>query len=121
MTPKITWGRAAVLAAVAGIALAAWLAQVRPGRGDEAVTDPYLGQAEAIDEGDQIYRSKCMGCHGIAGGRGPNLFATKLTDEQFLETVINGRKNTQMPAFGLRLSPDDVWKVHAFVKSRKGA
>ena len=52
-----------------------------------------------------------------AGGRGPNLFATKLSDEQFLETVINGRKGTQMPAFGLRLSPDEVWQVHAFVKS----
>jgi len=22
-----------------------------------------------------------------------------------------------MPAFGLRLSPDEVWQVHAFVKS----
>ena len=42
---------------------------------------------------------------------------TKLTDEQFLETVINGRQGTQMPAFGLRLSPDEVWQVHAFVKS----
>jgi mono/diheme cytochrome c family protein len=45
------------------------------------------------------------------------LFATKLSDERFLETVINGRKNTQMPAFGLRLSPDEVWQVHAYVKS----
>jgi len=39
------------------------------------------------------------------------------SDEQFLATVINGRKGTQMPAFGLRLSIDEVWKVHAFVKS----
>jgi mono/diheme cytochrome c family protein len=22
-----------------------------------------------------------------------------------------------MPAFGLRLSPDEVWQIHAFVKS----
>ena len=63
------------------------------------------------------YRSKCYVCHHSAGGRGPNLFATKLSDERFLETVINGRKGTQMPAFGLRLSPDEVWQVHAFVKS----
>jgi mono/diheme cytochrome c family protein len=48
---------------------------------------------------------------------GPNLFATKLSDQRFLETVIQGRKGTQMPAFGLRLSPDEVWQIHAFVKS----
>ncbi len=84
---------------------------------DEEVTNPFLGQAEAIDEGLQIYRSKCYICHLSQGGRGPNLFATRSSDEKFLETVINGRKGTQMPAFGLRLSPDDVWKVHAFVKS----
>jgi len=22
-----------------------------------------------------------------------------------------------MPAFGLRLSPDDVWQIHAFIES----
>jgi mono/diheme cytochrome c family protein len=22
-----------------------------------------------------------------------------------------------MPAFGLRLSPDEVWQIHAFIKS----
>jgi mono/diheme cytochrome c family protein len=81
------------------------------------VTNPYLGQPDAIEAGKQIYRSKCYICHHSAGARGPDLFATKLTDEQFLETVINGRKGKQMPAFGLRLSPDEVWPVHAFVKS----
>jgi mono/diheme cytochrome c family protein len=83
----------------------------------EALTNPVLGQAEAIAEGRNIYRAKCLVCHQSAGARGPNLFATRLSDEQFLEVVIQGRKNTQMPAFGLRLSPDEVWQVHAFVKS----
>jgi mono/diheme cytochrome c family protein len=89
----------------------------RSGSADEALIDPFLGQPDAIAAGKQIYRSKCYVCHHSAGGRGPNLFATKIRDERFLETVINGRKGTQMPAFGLRLSPDDVWQVHAFVKS----
>jgi mono/diheme cytochrome c family protein len=48
-------------------------------------------------------------------GEAPNLFATKLTDEQFMNVVIGGRAT--MPAFGLRMSPDDVWAVHAYVKS----
>jgi len=81
------------------------------------LTDPFLGQPDAIEAGKQTYRSICYVCHHSAGGRGPNLFATKLSDERFLETVINGRKGTQMPAFGLRLSPDEIWQVHAFVKS----
>ena len=29
--------------------------------------------------------------------------------------VIQGRRS--MPAFGLRMSPDDVWAVHAYVRS----
>ena len=84
---------------------------------EEVLSNPVLGRVEAIAAGRDIYRSKCYICHHSAGARGPNLFATKLSDEQFLETVINGRKGTQMPAFGERLSPDEVWQVHAFVKS----
>jgi mono/diheme cytochrome c family protein len=90
---------------------------VPSGSADEELANPFLGQPEAITEGLQIYRSKCYVCHHSAGARGPNLFKTKLSDERFIETVINGRKGTQMPAFGLRLSPDEVWKVHAYVKS----
>ncbi len=79
--------------------------------------NPLLGQPEAIAAGKAIYRGRCVLCHGSAGARGPNLFASKISDERFLETVINGRKGTLMPAFGTRMSPDDVWLVHAFVKS----
>ena len=85
---------------------------------DNDVTDPYLGQPDSIAEGNDLYHSHCIICHGLKGGRGPNIFATQLTDEQFLEVVINGRKGTQMPAWGLRLSPDDVWKIRAFLKAK---
>jgi mono/diheme cytochrome c family protein len=84
---------------------------------DEALVNPVLGKPDAIEAGRDIYRAKCLVCHQSAGARGPNIFASKLSDEQFLETVINGRKGTQMPAFGERLSPEEVWQVHAFVKS----
>lgn len=87
---------------------------------EEELRNPYLGQQEAIAEGKRIYQGKCILCHRYTGGRGPNLFATKLTDEQFLEVVINGRLGMrgQMPALGYRLPFDDIWKVHAFIKSR---
>jgi mono/diheme cytochrome c family protein len=79
--------------------------------------DPYIGNPDAIKAGRATYGNKCYICHHSAGARGPNLFASKLTDEQFLETVTNGRPNTQMPAFGGRLSTDEIWQLHAFIKS----
>lgn len=78
-------------------------------------------QAQAAEEGGRIYRSRCVLCHGSAGGRGPDLFATGLSEEQFLETVINGRKGTQMPSFGYILSPEDIAKIYAFVTTRESA
>jgi mono/diheme cytochrome c family protein len=87
------------------------------GSAEDAVTDPYLGQADAIAAGHDIYGGKCYICHHSAGGRGPNLFASKLNDEQFLKVVTNGRKGTQMPAFGSRLSVDEIWRLRAFIKS----
>ena len=82
-----------------------------------AAVDPYIGQPAAIDAGEQIYREKCIICHGRAGGRGPDLFAITLSDAEFLKTVENGRPGTLMPAFGSRLSPDDIWRIRAFLKA----
>ncbi len=90
---------------------------IRAGHADDTVKDPYLGQQTAIDDGEQIYREHCIICHGKAGGRGPDLFAVTLTDEEFLETVLNGRPGTVMPSFASMLSHDDIWKVRAFVKA----
>jgi mono/diheme cytochrome c family protein len=84
----------------------------------ETLSNPFRGQEDAIEQGRRIYRSKCIICHQQTGGRAKNLFKTKLTDEEFLNVVINGRKGTLMPAFGYRLSPDEVWQVHAYVQSR---
>jgi mono/diheme cytochrome c family protein len=85
--------------------------------GAEPLANPVRGDPEAQAEGRTIYRRRCYVCHLSEGGRGPNLFATKLGDEAFLTTVIDGRKGTQMPAFGLQIGPDEVWQVHAYVKS----
>lgn len=82
---------------------------------DDAVTNPFLGKPDSIAEGRTTYRSRCYICHLEKGGRGPNLFATSLSDEQFLEVAINGRRT--MPAFGTLMSPDEIWAVHAYVKS----
>lgn len=85
---------------------------------DDALTNPFLGDPEAIEAGEDLFRRRCVGCHW-APKRGPNLFESEISDEQFLEVVINGRKRSlTMPPFGYVLSPDEVWQIHAFVKAR---
>ena len=59
---------------------------------EEGLTNPFLGQPDAISAGRDIYRSKCLVCHQSAGARGPNIFNTKLSDEQFLD---NGDQRSQ--------------------------
>jgi mono/diheme cytochrome c family protein len=103
--------------ATAALGLLAVLGAGKALAGAEPLTNPVRGDPEAQAEGRTIYRRRCYVCHLSEGGRGPNLFATKLSDEAFLMTVINGRKGTQMPAFGLQIGPDEVWQVHAYVKS----
>lgn len=110
MPSSLAFAVAAVLATAAAFPLSLPRAQ-------DAVTNPVLGDPKALEEGRRLYRTVCVICHMSRGGRGPNLFASALTDEQFLEIVINGRKGATMPAFGYRLSPDEVWTIHAYVKS----
>jgi mono/diheme cytochrome c family protein len=99
----------------AAVCLAAAAVAAGGAAADDAIVNPVLGQTEAIAAGRVIYRTRCYICHLSNGGRGPDLFASKLSDYQFLETAINGRGT--MPALGTLMTPDDVWSVHAYVKS----
>jgi len=114
-------GRRFGLLRVAIAASIAWATASHPHAGGAAAPDAAESLAQLAEAGGDIYRSRCILCHGKAGGRGPNLFGTKLSKEQFVGIAINGRKGTQMPAFGYVLSPDDLAKVHAFVTSRDQA
>jgi mono/diheme cytochrome c family protein len=100
--------------AVACFAVAVTAASAR-GRCEEDPPYPFFGDAAAIAEGRTVYRTRCYICHLSHGGRGPNLFASTLSPGQFAATVITGR-NT-MPAIGKLLTPEQIWKVHAFVRS----
>ena len=87
---------------------------------DDAFTNPFLGDPEAIEEGRWLFLARCSGCHW-SKRRGPGLFQTKLSHEKFLEITINGMRTLRtMPPYRDLLSPDDVSKIHAFVMSRKG-
>jgi cytochrome c(L) len=85
--------------------------------------NPYTGKAEAITEGQQLYKKfNCYGCHGMqgGGGMGPNL-----TDETWqtgdgsdlnvMAQVRDGKG--QMPPFKMMMTDDQAWKVIAFVRT----
>ncbi len=80
--------------------------------------NPVRNDPDAIAAGHRLYRHLCFICHLREGGRGPDLFRNSLTDAQFFNTVMHGRKNTQMPAWHGRLKPEQVWQLQAFVMSR---
>jgi mono/diheme cytochrome c family protein len=97
-------------------ALAAAVILVGAAKGEEAaVENPFLGKSDAIAEGRDIYRSRCYICHLSSGGKGPNLFKSTIGPERFVEVVATGR-NT-MPALGGLMTLDEIWKVHAYIKS----
>jgi len=82
-------------------------------------TKPVVDGADAINAGRRLYRQICIVCHLKAGGRGPKLFQTKIERQRFLEIVMNGRDDTQMPSFRDRLSEYEVRQLYAFVLSRE--
>jgi mono/diheme cytochrome c family protein len=109
-------GRSKWLQAAAAIILAAAAFLNLPqAHAQDDIVNPVLGQEQAIEEGRRIYRTRCYICHLSQGGRGPNLFTSRLSDFKFLDTAVNGRRT--MPAFGTILTPDEIWTVHAYVKS----
>ena len=109
--PGSRWIASALLIAALGAGIAS--AQDTP----PAPQNPYLDQQDALAEGERIYRARCIGCHFRGGGRGPNLFRTKLSLVQFVEIVAKGG-GPGMPAWGSTLSGEDILKLHAFVASR---
>jgi cytochrome c oxidase subunit 2 len=68
--------------------------------------DPVLAR------GQEVYGANCASCHGQKGqgGLGPNLqtVGERLSVEQETDTITNGRKGTQMQAWGPKLSADDI-------------
>jgi mono/diheme cytochrome c family protein len=85
--------------------------------------NPYTGNAEAIAEGQQLYKDlNCYGCHGMrgGGGMGPNLTDETWqtgdgSDASLLAQIREGKG--KMPAFKDVVTDDQAWKLIAFVRS----
>jgi len=85
--------------------------------------NPYTGNAQAIAEGQELYKQlNCYGCHGMrgGGGMGPNLTDETWqtgdgSDTNLMAQVRDGKG--KMPAFKDVLDDDQAWKIIAFVRS----
>src|SRR5882724_4186334 len=79
------------------------------------------GRSALERQGAVVFQAKqCRNCHalgGEGGQRGPALdtVATRLTGDQLIRQVLQGRGN--MPAYGKNLSPAETTALVAFLKS----
>jgi cbb3-type cytochrome c oxidase subunit III len=83
------------------------------------------GQAEAVDAA-AVYKKRCSMCHGPEGkgfsaNKTPDFTSAEWqkahTDEVITGVIKDGKKGTPMPAFGSKLSEDEVKAVVGHVRS----
>lgn len=88
-------------------------------------SNPYTGNAEAIQQGRALYlKTGCSACHGTGGGggMGPALLDDEWkfgSDDLTLFKLIKGEipQQTMPAAFGGVLKDDEIWQILAFVRS----
>lgn len=84
-----------------------------------------LPASAQADDAEAQYRALCASCHGAEryGGVAPPLLPEALgrkSDAALAETITAGRPNTQMPAFGDRLSEADAAALVAWIRRPSG-
>jgi cytochrome c oxidase cbb3-type subunit 3 len=94
-----------------------------PDRNPPRPQNPYTADRAAMAEGRRLFvRFNCSGCHGgrAGGGMGPSLrdvdWRYGNTDAQIFSTINEGR-DQGMPAWGTKLTEDQIWKLVAYIKS----
>lgn len=90
-------------------------------------TNPYRGNARAIEVGSSAYNQNCARCHGldaISGGIAPDLRYLELGDsgdEWYLERYRNGSSHdgkVYMPPFGEVLGQEAGWAIRAWLETK---
>ncbi|MFQ5757123.1 MAG: c-type cytochrome [Acidiferrobacterales bacterium] len=86
--------------------------------------NPYVGDADAITTGEQLYIANCMICHGPkgVGKMGPSLvdkallYEKNASDKGLFETIYGGTVNL-MTGWQGRLSPDEILRIIAYLRA----
>ena len=87
------------------------------------VTNPYEGDKRAISMGGQLFVGyNCLDCHGAegSGAMGPSFQDGRWhfggSAGEVFESIYQGRPDG-MPAWGRRISNDQIWMLTAYVRS----
>ena len=89
----------------------------------QQITNPLHGNPEAIEKGYNLFHRYCSICHGTRGrgAKGPSLRDEVWTwggsDTDVFTTIVAGRPNTPMGAFGARVQPMDIWAIIAYLRT----
>jgi putative heme-binding domain-containing protein len=84
---------------------------------------PEAKDPAALAEGQALFRGLCSGCHGgnARGGKGPDLTDGRWihgpTDADIARIIMNGVPKTTMKALGESLTPAQVRKCVAYIRS----
>lgn len=102
-----------------------------PALAQQKPANPFLGNQDAVTAGKATYDRVCTACHGAdgtAGERAPAIVlagaGTALRGQRSIEQieaiVRDGIPGTGMPAWGSRLSGDDILKLGAYIHALRG-
>lgn len=98
-----------------------------PGAGNPPAvqSNPYANDADAMEEGWKLFNwYNCSGCHGGhgGGGMGPSLrdqtWIYGSTDADIFASIAEGR-GKGMPAWGLKIPEQQIWRLVAYIKSMR--
>jgi ubiquinol-cytochrome c reductase cytochrome b subunit len=100
---------------------APWSPEMNAWSSEPVPSNLLVGRSALERQGAVVFQEKqCRNCHplgGKGGLRGPALdrVATRLTGEQLVRQVLQGRGN--MPAYGKNLSPAETTALVAYLKT----
>ncbi|UCF87391.1 MAG: c-type cytochrome, partial [Nitrospiraceae bacterium] len=93
-----------------------------PGGVNGEEKNPFEGKPDAVKTGEEIFRKRCVVCHG-EGGKGdicPNLTDEEWkygnSDKDLFQTISKGRPGG-MPNWDNTLGEEKIWKVISYIRS----
>ncbi len=93
---------------------------------DMRTSNPYEGNAKAVEIGASGYNKNCARCHGLdakSGGMAPDLRELEKgesADGYFLSRVLHGAQRDgryKMPPFAGTLSQEAIWAIRTYIQS----
>ncbi len=114
-----------VVEAVSDAQFDAWVGvQLAAAEAEAGSADREWSAQELQDKGQAVYGTACLACHQANGQGIPGVFpaldAGKISLEDHLAIVLNGKPGTAMQAFGAQLSDVDIAAVITYERNAWG-